>query len=319
MPERELKLASGPGFRLPDLTGVVPAPAPGDGVGAIVGAALAASVARLVTHEAGVRSGDDPEAVHQARVATRRLRSDLRTFAALVDPEWADGLRDELRWLAVRLGAVRDADVLLDRLREKVARLRAGDRQIASRLLDRLEWDHERAGAELMVALRSPRYLELLDRLADAAGAPRLVPAADAAPAHELLAHLAAAPWQRVAAAVDALSDDPSDAALHDVRKRAKRARYAAEAVAPVAGKPAKRLARALAAVQDVLGEHQDAAVAEGWLRDARAAASPAEAFVVGQLAAMERAAADAARAAWGPTWKVAAKAAGRKQLRTWL
>src|SRR5207302_1981585 len=80
--------------------------------GDLVRVAIAASVQRLTRHDPGVRVGDDPEDVHQARVATRRLRSDLRTFASLLDPDWAASLVEELRWLGGVLGDVRDADVL---------------------------------------------------------------------------------------------------------------------------------------------------------------------------------------------------------------
>ena len=67
---------------------------------------LTASVLRFFRHEAGVRIGEDPEAVHQARVACRRIRSTLRTFAGVLEPEWTAGLRDELRWLADRKSVV---------------------------------------------------------------------------------------------------------------------------------------------------------------------------------------------------------------------
>ncbi|MGH2771512.1 MAG: CHAD domain-containing protein, partial [Actinomycetota bacterium] len=91
--------------------------------GEVVRYALATSVDRFCRNEPGVAAGEDPEAVHQARVATRRLRSDLRTFASLVDPGWAGELRAELAWLAGLLGGIRDADVLSMRLRERVSAL----------------------------------------------------------------------------------------------------------------------------------------------------------------------------------------------------
>src|SRR5436190_23325302 len=100
---------------------------PGSQAGDAVRAAMAAGVARLLRHDPGVRIGDDPEDVHQARVATRRLRSDLRTFSPLLDGEWLEALRDELRWLGAALGAVRDADVLADRLRRQAATLPEAD------------------------------------------------------------------------------------------------------------------------------------------------------------------------------------------------
>ena len=113
--------------------------------------------------------------------------------------------------------------------------------------------------------MRSDRYLDLLDRLLAAA---RVVPSSDGAADLDLeLGDLVAGPWKKLRRAVEALGDEPPDVALHAVRIRAKRCRYAAEAVSPAIGKPAKRFAAAVAGVQDVLGEHQDAVVAGQWLR----------------------------------------------------
>src|SRR5262249_28461728 len=89
-------------------------------VGAAGRAPTAGSVTRLLSHDPGVRLGDDPEDVHQARVATRRMRSDLRTLRDFVNPESGAALRAELAWLADVLGAVRDPDVLVDRLRTQI-------------------------------------------------------------------------------------------------------------------------------------------------------------------------------------------------------
>src|SRR6202165_3890857 len=89
----------------------------------VIRSVIAQSVASLLYHDPLVRTSGDPEAVHQARVATRKLRSHLRTFAPLLDPEWTDPLRSELGWLALGLGAVRDREVLLDRLKARAASL----------------------------------------------------------------------------------------------------------------------------------------------------------------------------------------------------
>ncbi|MDR0360825.1 MAG: CHAD domain-containing protein, partial [bacterium] len=109
----------------------------GDGVRA----AIAASVRRLLTHDPGVRLGGDPEDVHQARVAVRRLRSDLRTFSPLLAAEWTAELRDELRWLGGELGAVRDAEVLRDRLQAKAGRLPPADAEAGRRVVCALDGD----------------------------------------------------------------------------------------------------------------------------------------------------------------------------------
>ena len=285
-------------------------------VGEVVRAALTGPVARLVAHDPGVRRGDDPEDVHQARVATRRLRSHLRTFGPLVDETWAQALRDELGWLGDALGAVRDADVLLERLEGRVEQLPGADRGAADRLLDRLRNERDQARTELLTTLRSHRYAVLLDRLVDAARQPRLVPHGDGAADEEVLRGLVRDAWEHLRAAVEALPDPPDDEALHTIRKRAKRARYAAEAVEPAFGKPARSLARTITDVQDVLGEHQDAVVASDWLRQAASAVhDEGAAFTAGELVAQERVAAAAGRAAWTATWRDTA----RKKHRHWL
>lgn len=297
----------------------VEVPEPSDGsptLEEVARRAIATSVARLVTYDPAARLGEDPEGVHQARVATRRLRSDLRTFQSLLDKQWATGLSDELRWLGDVFGAVRDADVLLERLEAKVVELPETDREPAKRLLDHLRTDHERGRDRMLSALRSDRYYALLDQLVAAAARPRLLLRVDDTDDTDVLRRLARRPWKHLATAVHALGDDPTDLALHGVRIRAKRARYAAEAVAPAFDKPARTFARAVTDLQDVLGEHQDAIVAAEWLR--RAAASTADestGFAAGQLAAIEYRDAERARRAWPDAWR----RASRKRLRNWL
>jgi CHAD domain-containing protein len=276
---------------------------------------LAAGTLRLFRHEAGVRIGEDPEAVHQARVATRRLRSTLRTFSSLLEPEWTDRLRDELKWLAGLLGDVRDTDVLLGRFGGHLAALPAADAKLGPRLLAGLVEERDAARKRLLDGMAEPRYATLLDDLVAAAAAPALLPGADR-PAAEVLPALVARPWKKLRKAVRKAGDDPSDDELHQIRIRAKRARYAAEAVEPVIGKPAERFAEAVEALQEVLGDHHDAVVGEAWLRQAADATRRRDvALVAGQLIAAERASAAATRDRWRGVWK----AADRKKLRAWL
>src|SRR6266513_1043121 len=105
----------------------------------VIKSVFAESVASLLHHDPLVRTGGDPEAIHQARVATRKLRSHLRTFAPLLDPEWIEPLRTELGWLGLALGAVRDREVLLERLRERAKGLPEHDHRAAASLLAILE------------------------------------------------------------------------------------------------------------------------------------------------------------------------------------
>jgi CHAD domain-containing protein len=282
--------------------------------GQVVRAAIATAVTRLLRHDIGARLGDDSEDVHQARVATRRLRSDLKTFSAFVDPEWTAAIRDELRWIAGRLGAVRDADVLAERLAAQITQLPEQDRRPAGSLLTKLEAERKVAREELNAAMESSRYVDLVDDLVFAARAPRLTPEADVA-AKVALPEVVRRPWKHLVNAVESLGDNPEDEALHEVRIRAKRVRYAAEAVAPVSGKPAQRLATAVAEVQSVLGDLQDATVAELWLRSAALGSRGSAGLVAGELIGLEQQKAADSRKRWRAAWKAASK----KSLRAWM
>jgi CHAD domain-containing protein len=278
----------------------------------VIRSVLADAVAAILRHDPLVRVGSDPEAVHQARVATRKLRSHLRTFGPLLEPEWTEPLRSELGWLAMALGAVRDREVLLERLRERAKSLPASDSRSAASLLHILEIELESLRKKLYTELDSDRYVELLERLVAAAHAPVGTMDADQ-PASATLPPLATSPWRRLRSAVRQLPELPTDPELHRIRILAKRARYAAEAVAPVIGPDATAFARAAAKVQTILGEHQDSVTAQAWLRAARVTGR--RAFVAGELIALEHVAAQKARKDWPKVWK----ALDRKRLRKWM
>ena len=234
--------------------------------GNVVRRAIALSTIRLIRHDPVVRLDTDSEGVHQARVATRRLRSDLRTFRPLVDEAWSSALRDELGWLADLLGDVRDGDVLLERLRHRVAELPdAHERDSATAVLATLEQERDAAHSTLLETLRGRRYLRLLDDLVAAANAPALRESASD-PASDVVPELVRRPWHKLQKRAGKLGDSPSDEELHAVRIRTKRVRYAAEAAEPIVGKPARAFAKAAERLQDVLGELNDAVVAEHWL-----------------------------------------------------
>ncbi|MDG4792593.1 CYTH and CHAD domain-containing protein [Micromonospora sp. WMMD1082] len=295
---------------------------------AVVTEAVRREAGRLLAHDPLVRLrapvGDDDTAVHQMRVACRRLRSDLKTFGPLVRPAWARPLRAELKWLADALGAARDAEVLRDRLRHTATSDPVSPVDPAA--VDRLDavlagWQEE-ALAAVDEALRSPRYLALVDALVLAARAPRLTPHAEA-PAHRVLPRLVARPWRRLAGTakkpggVAGLDPAGPDEQWHTVRKQGKQARSAVTAVAPVLGGDAKKLARALAKVQNLLGEHQDAAVAaQTWRAVAEERPTDHElAVAAGRLLERERAAVRRARADFPYAWR---RATRRRRTR-WL
>lgn len=284
--------------------------------GDVVTEAVRRGVRRILRYDPLVRLGDaagDVEAVRKMRVGARRLRSDLRTFAPLVEPEWARPLRAELSWLGGVLGEARDVEVLRNRLWHTAAAdpVSPLDPAALDRLDAALAARRDRAVAAVGEALGSPRYLALVDALVAAADAPRLTPRA-ARRARKALPGLVVKPWRRLAegtrghGGVPALDPSGPDEQWHEVRKEGKRARYALEAVAPAVGGGSAELAAALRAAQTLLGEHQDAAVAaETWPQLALAHPDdPALAVTAGRLAERERAAVRRVRAEFPVVWR---------------
>jgi CHAD domain-containing protein len=202
---------------------------PGASLEEVLRGAVARSVVAVVRHDPGVRLDEDSEDVHQMRVATRRLRSHLKSFGPLLDEEWARGLRGELRWLGTELGRVRDADVLAERLAAEAAELPPPEARAVKDLLSHLTARRGADREQLLGALRTPRYLALLEALVEASRRPQLRGEGDV-PAAAALAPLLTASWKRLRKGVAALGDEPEDADLHALRIRAKHLRYAAEA-----------------------------------------------------------------------------------------
>jgi CHAD domain-containing protein len=260
---------------------------------------------QLVTYDPLLRISQDPEAVHKARVATRRLRSDLRTLQPLLSEDWSESLRDELKWLGVMLGRVRDADVLLVALESATRRLPTDRQRIAGVFIGRLRDARARDRAALIDALNSDRYTQLLDRLILAVHQPGVLADVADKPARKCAHRLAAKPTKRLHRGVRELASEPDDSSLHEVRKRAKQARYAHELLAPLLGKRARKAARKYEAIQEVLGEHQDAVVALAWLTGASRDTDDCDAaFTAGLLGGLFLAKREVARAKWPKTWK---------------
>lgn len=289
------KLARALGANYPDKLVPLRKPTRNGPASAVLLAYMHAMVQALKTHDPGVRE-DLPDAVHQLRVAARSMRSALATYRKLTDPAVARSLREELKWLAGAVGAARDTEVILQRLRDMIgiepAELLMGP--VQQRIEEHLGARARDARAAGLAALDSGRYFRLLDSLDSFVTDP---PLSDRArkPAGKCVADRVAADRARLRQAVEAVDDArdgaPADAALHEVRKSAKRLRYAAEAAAAIHGKRARRLARAAEHVQQVLGEHQDSLVTRELLRDlgARAPSDEANGFSYGRLHAIEQ------------------------------
>jgi CHAD domain-containing protein len=229
-------------------------------------AELTVQTATLVANDAGIRLGLGPEPLHLTRVAARRIRSALRVFRPLLDRAWSNRLRADLEWLGNVLGAARDADVLVQRLRARAATLDGPLAPQRARLIAALHEGSDAKYKSVRRALKAPRYARLLERLVLAAAHPRLtrdgtVAARDAAP------ELIAKPWRDLKSAVKKTKRRPTDAELHRLRIRVRRVRYVAEAAAHVLGPDMIRFARRLTRLQDILGEQHDAAVAAAYVK----------------------------------------------------
>jgi CHAD domain-containing protein len=235
---------------------------------------LSTQVQALIAYDPHVRL-DTPDAVHQMRVATRRLRSALATFRPLLAAGAGDRLREELKWLGGALGAARDTDVMRQNLSAAVEALPADLvlGPVQRRIDLHVAQAHDRAHASVRAALDSDRYLALIADLEEFLASPPLTTLAGR-PAREQLrrrVRTACHRLQRTVTALDDLTGSERDLHLHEIRKAAKRARYAAEAARALPGKDGKRakaVASVMEAIQENLGDHQDAVVERAWLRD---------------------------------------------------
>jgi len=250
----------------------------------VVTAYVRQHVRALLDADVAMRLGG-PEGVHDARVAARRLRSTLRTFSAVLVPETAAALADELAWFAGELGHARDTEVLLARLRAAADTLPEEDRAGAAAALD--AWAADDAPADPTTAvLDDERYAALVRELASLAVAPPFTGPADALAAKalpELLRPVVHTFRSRMATAVSAgaVAED-----YHRARIAGKRLRYAAEVTAAVYDRTAQRYVETLTSLQDELGIHHDLTVAIAALRarGTDGATPPAHAFALGML-----------------------------------
>lgn len=241
-----------------------------------VRAYFAAQLGAIERTDPVLRLRDDVEALHDFRVAVRRLRASLRAARDLFEEDWACRLRDELRWLGGELGPARDLDVLLEHLRAE----RPDVGFDAAPIIKRFERDRKAARKRVVAALESDRYLEVVDQVRVAVDHP---PVRDV---DVRLRKVAKREYEKLADDVARLGATPTDDALHRVRIRIKRARYAAE-LAALAGVGDAKFVKQARRLQNILGAHQDAVVAETRLR--AFAESADAAFGAGRLVERQR------------------------------
>lgn len=257
--------------------------------GDVVLAYIRTQVLAIARYDPLVRR-DAPDAVHQMRVATRRARSALQAFGQIIDREATRSLSEELKWLAAELGHARDSEVMLERLTADLAAippaLVVGPVEV--RMTGHFTAELAQAGKAALHALDGPRYLRLRDDLDVLLADPPLTPLAGRKAGKALVRPVrrAARRLQRALAAVPAAEDRgpetsapeghaaedlgtavDRDTAIHEARKAAKRARYAAEAALPALGGQALRQATQAKDLQELLGDHHDSVVTRTVLR----------------------------------------------------
>lgn len=294
---------------------------------AIVGA-LRDDVDRLLAAEPDVRA-DAWDSVHQMRVATRRLRSVLRSYRTLFDPVPIAEMQQELKWLADLLGVARDAEVRAERFaallaahapQDEFARLAtesavAGTSKTAgngyvpgtteyvrTELVGAERDRYARAHADILDALDKHRYRALRHRLSDWRTEPPLATAKSKQPAADVFERILRKDRKRLRRLVyaePAVSPAERVELLHDIRKGAKRLRYSCEGAIDVLGSPAKDLGNEAKRLQTVLGDHRDAVESREAIlaRAAETHATGVNATIYGLLADAEEIAAGEALA----------------------
>lgn len=220
---------------------------------------------RMLLHEPGARLGEDIEALHDMRVATRRMRSAFRLFKPAYTPKTTRPFRNELRAIAGSLGAVRDLDVALEKARRYAGEHGGAD---LSPLLAQWEARRSEARDSLIIELESKRFARFVKhferflRTPGAGAAPEPEPDS---PAPHQVRHVAptliAAHVAQVRA-YEPIAAGASIAALHALRIEFKRLRYTLEFFEEVLGPEARRVIKEIKRMQDHLGDLHDADVA---------------------------------------------------------
>jgi CHAD domain-containing protein len=264
--------------------------------GTVVLAAISDLVDSIKHYDILVRRDAD-DAVHQMRVATRRLRSVLRVYRRLID---TGDLATELQWLGRRLGPARDLEVQYERLQHAISELPVDlvPGPVQARLTRYFGPAQEKARKNVLQALRGKRYLRLLERLDQLVRDPQLTKKSKRRGSKELPKHLERA-YRKTTRRV-------KTAEIHPARKAAKRLRYGLEAAVPVLGKPADKARKRTKEFTKLAGEYQDNVVTLPTLRDLGMQAQLAgeNAFTFGLLHGRSQAVADQVERRIPAAWK---------------
>ncbi len=264
---------------------------------------------RLRLHDPGTRIGEDPEALHDMRVATRRLRAAVRIFAGGLPARLQKTMRQELQWLGRLLGPVRDLDVQRATLDSFIAAAPVGFRAALGCLREYMDGERARRRADMLAGLDTARYFRLLLRLERFAEA--RTQSRDAA-AQELIViagqRAIERAFRRLIKRGEQIHATPHPEDLHALRIRAKRLRYLLEFLQELTGKPGRRLVKRLTEIQDLLGSYHDALVLADVVRvyveGAGARLAPAQMVALGAFVASELHVAEQRRAEFEDTWR---------------
>jgi len=258
--------------------------------GEVAFAILRRQFAAMLTHEPGTRLGENPEELHDMRVATRRMRAALKLFFGAL-PEQASYYRNELKWIAGALGEVRDLDVQIEHL-EELSSEQEEDREAFGEVVGALGERRAETRERMLEALDSDRY----DRFVSSfAGMLRCGPEGEEheegvanEPITAVAPDLVSRRYKKWRKTGKNLSEESPPEEYHEFRKEGKRLRYALEFLEDVYGeKTTDRLVKPLKELQDGLGRHQDLIVAAELLENVAADARrlpPRTAFAMGAL-----------------------------------
>lgn len=240
-------------------------------------------------HEPAARCGDDPEALHDLRVAGRRMDAILRQFEAFL-PSAIVRIRPTVKKVMRALGQARDLDVALLELQEFNDTLSADDRAKLLPLQEHLNTERLAARRKMLAILDSSGVQKDFDQLRATLAHPASLLEAHPVSSLVTLSELIRSRYKKVRKAADRLTADSSMDEYHAVRGRVKKLRYALETAAVLFGKPADEMVKALRRWQEKLGAQQDADVADRRLRALAMQPPrglPSETlFLMGQLAA---------------------------------
>jgi CHAD domain-containing protein len=231
----------------------------------------------MVYHEPGTRLGEDIEALHDMRVATRRMRAAFRVFGTYYEPKAVKPYRKGLKRTGRALGAVRDLDVFRAEVQTYLKGLPASEQGSLDELLRVLEGRRDAARERMNAYLDGKRYQCFVEEFGafvetEAMGS-LPVDLKGGAPRPYRARHVAPVTIYQRLAAVRAYDEwvsipDPPLARLHALRIACKRLRYTLEFFREILGPDTKALIKEVVVMQDHLGALQDAVVASDILRD---------------------------------------------------